>query len=401
MTLLGRELILGVGGGISAYKSADLLRRLQDVGFGVTVIPTRASLNFVGVATWEALSGRPVNQNLWENVYEVPHIKSARQANLIVIAPATADLIAKISGGIADDLLTNVVSAASCPIVLVPAMHPEMWLSAANQENIAKLRSRGILVIEPDEGRMTGEDFGVGRYPEVSRIISEVSSFAEIKSDLLGKKVLITAGGTREAIDPVRFIGNHSSGKQGYAIAVAARNRGAQVVLISANSSLQDPPGVKVIKVSSTSQMQEVLAKEFTDSQILVMAAAVADARPLSLSQEKIKKGNLENIELQLNPDLLKELGAIRGKNQVLVAFAAETESIGDATIEAARTKMISKGADLIFLNDVSNGAIFGEDKTSGILIDSDGTSVEFNLQSKDTLADLLLDSALDKLGIS
>ena len=401
MTLLGRELILGVGGGISAYKSADLLRRLQDVGFGVTVIPTRASLNFVGVATWEALSGRPVNQNLWENVHEVPHIKSARQANLIVIAPATADLIAKISGGIADDLLTNVVSAASCPIVLVPAMHPEMWLSAANQENIAKLRSRGILVIEPDEGRMTGEDFGVGRYPEVSRIISEVSSFAEIKSDLLGKKVLITAGGTREAIDPVRFIGNHSSGKQGYAIAVAARNRGAQVVLISANSSLQDPPGVEVIKVSSTSQMQEALAKEFTDSQILVMAAAVADARPLSLSQEKIKKGNLENIELQLNPDLLKELGAIRGKNQVLVAFAAETESIGDATIEAARTKMISKGADLIFLNDVSNGAIFGEDKTSGILIDSDGTSVEFNLQSKDTLADLLLDSALDKLGIS
>ena len=401
MTLLGRELILGVGGGISAYKSADLLRRLQDVGFGVTVIPTRASLNFVGVATWEALSGRPVNQNLWENVHEVPHIKSARQANLIVIAPATADLIAKISGGIADDLLTNVVSAASCPIVLVPAMHPEMWLSVANQENIATLRSRGILVIEPDEGRMTGEDFGVGRYPEVSRIISEVSSFAEIKSDLLGKKVLITAGGTREAIDPVRFIGNHSSGKQGYAIAVAARNRGAQVVLISANSSLQDPPGVKVIKVSSASQMQESLAKEFTDSQILVMAAAVADARPLSLSQEKIKKGNLENIELQLNPDLLRELGAIRGKNQVLVAFAAETESIGDATIEAARTKMISKGADLIFLNDVSNGAIFGEDKTSGILIDSDGTSVEFKLQSKDTLADLLLDSALDKLGIS
>ena len=401
MTLLGRELILGVGGGISAYKSADLLRRLQDVGFGVTVIPTRASLNFVGVATWEALSGRPVNQNLWENVHEVPHIKSARQANLIVIAPATGDLIAKISGGIADDLLTNVVSAASCPIVLVPAMHPEMWLSAANQENIATLRSRGILVIEPDEGRMTGEDFGVGRYPEVSRIISEVSSFAEINSDLLGKKVLITAGGTREAIDPVRFIGNHSSGKQGYAVAVAARNRGAQVVLISANSSLQDPPGVKVIKVSSASQMQEALAKEFSDSQILVMAAAVADARPLSLSQEKIKKGNLENIELQLNPDLLKELGAIRGKNQVLIAFAAETESIGNATIEAARAKMISKGADLIFLNDVTNGAIFGEDKTSGILIDNNGKSIECKLQGKDTLADLILDSALDKLGIS
>jgi phosphopantothenoylcysteine decarboxylase/phosphopantothenate--cysteine ligase len=401
MTLLGRELILGVGGGISAYKSADLLRRLQDVGFGVSVIPTRASLNFVGSATWEALSGRPVNQNLWENVHEVPHIKRAREANLILIAPATADLIAKISGGIADDLLTNVVSAASCPIVLVPAMHPEMWLSAANQENVATLRSRGVLVIEPDEGRMTGDDFGVGRYPEVSRIISEVSSFAEIKSDLLGKKVLITAGGTREAIDPVRYIGNHSSGKQGYAVAVAARNRGAHVVLISANSSLQDPLGVQVIKVSSASQMQEALEKEFTDSQILVMAAAVADARPLSSSQEKIKKGNFANIELQLNPDLLKELGAIRGKNQVLVAFAAETEAIRDATIEAAKTKMLSKGADLIFLNDVSNGAIFGEDKTSGILIDNNGKSIECKLQGKDTLADLLLDSALDKLGIS
>ncbi len=401
MTLLGRELILGVGGGISAYKSADLLRRLQDVGFGVSVIPTRASLNFVGSATWEALSGRPVNQNLWENVHEVPHIKRAREANLILIAPATADLIAKITGGIADDLLTNVVSAASCPIVLVPAMHPEMWLSAANQKNVATLRLRGVLVIEPDEGRMTGDDFGVGRYPEVSRIISEVSNFAEIKSDLLGKKVLVTAGGTREAIDPVRYIGNHSSGKQGYAVAVAARNRGAQVVLISANSSLQDPPGVEIIKVSSASQMQEALTNEFTDSQILVMAAAVADARPLSLSQEKIKKNNFENIELQLNPDLLKELGAIRGKNQVLVAFAAETEAIGEATIEAAKTKMLSKGADLIFLNDVSNGAIFGEDKTSGFLIDNNGASIECKLQGKDTLADLLLDSALSKLRIS
>lgn len=401
MTLLGRELILGVGGGISAYKSADLLRRLQDVGFGVSVIPTRASLNFVGSATWEALSGRPVNQNLWENVHEVPHIKRAREANLILIAPATADLIAKISVGIADDLLTNVVSAASCPIVLVPAMHPEMWLSAANQENVATLRSRGVLVIEPDEGRMTGDDFGVGRYPEVSRIISEVSRFAEIKSDLLGKKVLITAGGTREAIDPVRYIGNHSSGKQGYAVAVAARNRGAQVVLISANSSLQDPPGVEVIKVSSATQMQEALTNQFADSQILVMAAAVADARPLSSSQEKIKKGNFDNIQLQLNPDLLKELGAIRGKNQVLVAFAAETETISDATIEAAKTKMLSKGADLIFLNDVSNGAIFGEDKTSGFLIDNNGKSIECKLQGKDTLANLLLDRALDKLGIS
>lgn len=401
MTLLGRELILGVGGGISAYKSADLLRRLQDVGFGVSVIPTRASLNFVGSATWEALSGRPVNQNLWENIHEVPHIKRAREANLIVIAPATADLIAKISNGIADDLLTNIVSASSCPIVLVPAMHPEMWLSAANQENVSTLRSRGILVIKPDEGRMTGEDFGVGRYPEISRIISEISDFAEIKSDLLGKNVLVTAGGTREAIDPVRFIGNHSSGKQGYAIAIAARNRGAQVVLISANSNLQDPPGVKIIKVSSTIEMQEVLATEFPKCEILLMAAAVADARPAVASSGKIKKANLENIALQLNPDLLQGLGALRLKGQVLVAFAAETQDISDATVEEARAKMVRKGADLMFLNDVSNGAIFGEEKTSGVLIDSSGTTKKCEVQSKDTLANLLLDVAKDKLGIS
>ena len=399
MTLLGRELILGVGGGISAYKSAELLRRLQDIGFGVSVIPTRSSLNFVGTATWEALSGRPIKQNLWENVHEVPHIKIARTANLIVIAPATADLIAKITSGIADDLLTNVVSAASCPIVMVPAMHPEMWLSSANRENVATLRSRGVLVIEPDEGRMTGNDYGLGRYPEIARIISEISSFAELKSDLLGKKVLVTAGGTRESIDPVRYIGNHSSGKQGYALAIAARNRGAEVVLISANSTLQDPQGIKIVKVVSAIEMQEVLAKEFQNTSILLMAAAVADARPLINSNEKIKKENFEKIELQSNPDLLRQIGEKRGKGQVLVAFAAETKAIDDQVIEVAKSKMRSKGADLIFLNDVSNGAIFGEDKTSGILIDSSGTTTKCDVQGKDTLADLLLDRALDKLG--
>lgn len=188
MTLQGREVILGVGGGISAYKSADLLRRLQDIGFAITVIPTRASLNFVGTSTWEALSGRSVNPNLWNNVHEVPHIKAAREANLIVVAPATADLIAKIANGICDDLLTNTISASTSPLVLVPAMHPEMWLNAATVSNVAVLRARGILVIEPDEGRMTGEDYGIGRYPEVSRIIKEISAFAELKSDYLGKK---------------------------------------------------------------------------------------------------------------------------------------------------------------------------------------------------------------------
>jgi phosphopantothenoylcysteine decarboxylase / phosphopantothenate---cysteine ligase len=398
MTLQGRELILGVAGGISAYKSADLLRRLQDIGFGVSVIPTRASLNFVGTATWEALSGRSVDENLWNNAHEVPHIKRARSANLIVVAPATADLIAKIANGIADDLLTNVISASTCPIVLVPAMHPEMWLSSANQENIATLKKRGILVIEPDEGRMTGEDFGVGRYPEVSRIISEISAFANINSDLLGKKVLVTAGGTRETIDPVRFIANHSTGKQGYAIAKAARNRGAEVVLIAANSNLEALDGVKTLHVSSAQQMQEALAAEFPACEILLMAAAVADARPIAPSLEKIKKANYKSIELEANPDLLADLSHNKSASQVLVAFAAETSAIDGATIDVAKSKMSSKGADLIYLNNVSQGAIFGSNDTSGLLIDSNGEVVEVNNQSKDTLADLLLDRALNKL---
>jgi len=399
MTLLGREIILGVGGGISAYKSADLLRRLQDVGFGVSVIPTRASLNFVGSATWEALSGRSVDENLWNNVHEVPHIKKAREANLIVVAPATADLIAKISNGLADDLLTNVISAATCPIVLVPAMHPEMWLSAANQENVATLRKRGLLVIEPDEGRMTGEDFGVGRYPEVSRIISEISEFANIKSDLLGRKILVTAGGTREAIDPVRFIANHSTGKQGYALAKAARNRGAEVVLIAANSNLDDLPGIRTIKVSTTAQMADALNREFPACEILIMAAAVADARPKSVSSEKIKKANYQSIDLEANPDLLADISKKRIGKQVLVAFAAETTQLNSETIEAAKAKMKHKGSDLIYLNNVSNGEIFGADDTAGVLIDSNGESIEYKTQSKDTLADLLLDQALNKLG--
>jgi phosphopantothenoylcysteine decarboxylase/phosphopantothenate--cysteine ligase len=396
MTLLGRELILGVGGGISAYKSAELLRRLQDIGFGVSVIPTRASLNFVGTATWEALSGRPVTENLWNNVHEVPHIKAARNSNLIVVAPATADLLAKVAAGLADDFLTNVLSATTSPVVFVPAMHPEMWINSATKQNVALLRERGYLVIEPDEGRMTGDDFGIGRYPEVSRIISELSAYAELKSDLLGKKVLVTAGGTREAIDPVRFIGNHSSGKQGYAIAKAARNRGAQVVMILANSNLPELPGVETISVSSTLQMQEALNSHFPECDLLFMAAAVADARPVAMASQKIKKSDLNQIELERNPDLISELSKKSRASQILVAFAAET---GEVDVTAAKVKLSSKGVDLLYLNDVSNGSIFGSDKTEGKLIDSNGSVYECSEQDKDTLADLLLDRALIKLG--
>ena len=396
MTLQGRELILGVGGGISAYKSADLLRRLQDVGFGVTVIPTRSSLNFVGTSTWEALSGRPVNPSLWNSVHEVPHIKAARGTNLIVVAPATADLLAKIANGICDDLLTNTISASKSPIVLVPAMHPEMWLNQATVANVATLRARGILVIEPDEGRMTGEDFGVGRYPEVSRIVSEISKFVDLNSDLLGKRILVTAGGTREAIDPVRYIGNNSSGKQGLAIAKAARNRGAEVVLLSANIAHENLDGIKTISVESTAQMQEALNQEFPLCDAIFMAAAVADAKPTRINSEKIKKGALNSIDLEANPDLIAALAKTAKPSQVLIAFAAET---GATDIKAAQDKLARKGVHLLFLNDVSDGAIFGSDMTSGFILNVDGSQIACPQQSKDTLADLLLDQALIKLG--
>ncbi len=395
MKFSGREVILGIGGGISAYKSADLLRRLQDVGLDVSVVPTKASLNFVGTATWEALSGHPVTTSLWNNVHDVAHIKLSKKASAILIAPTTADLLAKLANGLADDLLTNIVLATTAPLILIPAMHPEMWSHKATQENVKRLRNRGVLVIEPDEGRMTGEDIGVGRYPTVERIIKETTTFLEITSPLLGKQILVTAGGTREPIDPVRYIGNRSTGKQGFAIAKVARSQGAEVTLIAANCDLPTPLGVRRINVESASQMQEVLNIEFTKTDALFMAAAVADAKVEKIANEKIKKSDLETIKLSPNPDLLVDLKSFK-KGQVVIAFAAETS--GDIVVEGRR-KCVAKGADLIYVNDVSNGAIFGSDQTSGWVIDSDGNSEKFDLNNKDTLAFELLKRAQVKLG--
>jgi len=394
MSLQGREVILGVGGGISAYKSAELLRRLQDLGLQISVVPTRASLNFIGKATWEALSHRPVNENLWNNISDVAHIKSARIADVIIVAPTTADLLAKFANGIADDLLTNIFIASSAPKILIPAMHTEMWENAATQKNVQILRERGILVIEPDTGRLTGNDVGSGRYPEISRLISEISSFLDLRSDLLGRKVLISAGGTREAIDPVRFIANRSTGKQGYAIAVAARNRGADVILVSANVSLQEPEGIKIIKVESAAQMAKTLTDNFPDCDILVMSAAVADARPALTSSKKLPKSEYRSIELVENIDILKTLSSQK-EQQIIIAFAAET---GDSALERAKSKIATKGADLLYLNDVSDGAIFGQDSTEGWILNSTGEISKFETASKDTLANELLDQALIKL---
>jgi len=394
-----REVILGVGGGIAAYKSCDLLRRLQDRGYSVTVVPTPSSLNFVGSATWEALSGKPVTTQVWERVDEVRHISLAKTANSIIIAPATADLIARISAGRADDLLTNLVLAVDVPILIVPAMHPQMWLDPATQANVATLRSRGFYVMEPEVGRLTGDDIGPGRFPETSAIIENFEKTIEAKKDLLDRRVLVTAGGTREAIDPVRYIGNRSSGRQGAAVASTARDRGAQVTLIMANSQLsaeesRNLEGVNVIPVETALEMHKHLENEFPKSDILVMSAAVADARPLQVSSGKIKKGDLQRIDLTQNPDLLKSIAAIR-KHQIVIAFAAETS----LDIELAKAKLEAKGANILYLNDVSGGAIFGSASTQGVIITSNGAQIEVPNSSKESLADLLLDQALIQLG--
>ena len=394
-----REVILGVGGGIAAYKSCDLLRRLQDRGYRVTVVPTPSSLNFVGAATWEALSGRAVTTQVWERVDEVRHISLANNADALIIAPATADLIARIAVGRADDLLTNLVLAIDAPILIVPAMHPQMWSDPATQSNVEILRKRGLAVMEPAIGRLTGDDVGQGRFPETQAIIAKFEEVIEIEKDFLGKKVLITAGGTREAIDPVRYIGNRSSGRQGAAVARAARDRGAQVQMIFANPQLSpdelaELDGIEIVNVETAIEMYQALERSFPDSDFLVMSAAVADARPSQYSEGKIKKGELRDIELIENPDLLKSIAKLRTK-QVVVAFAAETNN----DLAAAQAKMQAKGANILYLNNVSNGAIFGALDTEGFIITSNGAHIPVPLTSKDTLAELLLDQALNQLG--
>jgi len=393
-----REVVLGVGGGIAAYKSCDLLRRLQDAGFGVTVIPTPASLHFVGKATWEALSGRPVTTTVWERVDEVRHVRLAKESEFNVIAPATADLIARIAHGRADDLLTNTILASSAPTLIVPAMHPQMWANAATVANVALLRSRGFVVMEPDHGRLTGRDVGVGRFPDTARILETFASITDPIQDFKGVKVLITAGGTREMIDPIRFIGNQSSGRQGYALAKAALKRGGEVTLILANSSLPDLMGATTIRVQSADEMFAEVSMRFDSCNLIAMSAAVADAKPLHFSAEKIKKGSLSSIDLTPNKDIIATV-AERKTGQVVIAFAAETT----LDIEEGERKLRSKGADILYLNDVAGSEIFGSDQTQGVIltvIDEDSLSREgISRTSKDTLADLLLDQALSKLG--
>lgn len=396
------RIVLGVGAGIAAYKVCELLRLLTESGHVVRVVPTPDSLRFVGAATWEALSGQPVSTSPWDDVHEVPHVALGQRANLVFVAPATADLLARAATGLAPDLLSNVLLTARCPVVYAPAMHTEMWQHPATQANVATLRARGAIVLEPASGRLTGNDSGPGRLPEPAELYQAAlrvlaRGAAALVPDLTGRHVLVTAGGTREELDPVRFIGNWSSGLQGYALARTAAARGAEVTLIAANTSLPDPAGVSVLKVTSACQMREAAVSAATVADAVVMAAAVADYRPVARSETKLKKsaGPPEPIELTENPDILRELSAERRKSgQIIVGFAAETDDpIGNGLV-----KLAAKGCDLLVVNKVGKGLAFGTADNAADILAADGQHVFVPLGPKDSLADVIWDNVASRL---
>lgn len=391
----GREVVLGVSAGIAAYKSCELLRRLQDHGFLITVIPTESSLNFVGKATWQALSGREVHTTVWEDSASVSHVTIANDADLIIVAPATADVISRLAQGRADDLLTTTFLASSAPKIVVPAMHPGMWLNTATQSNVQTLRQRGVLVLDPVVGRLTGTDSGIGRFPETKDIIEKVLQVTKTSSELLGRKLLVTAGGTVETIDPVRYIGNRSSGRQGLAVAYEALRAGAQVTVVAGNTDFFELSGARVLSVESALEMHQVVEQEFPEHDALVMSAAVADVRPQQLNDAKIKKESLSEISLTANPDILMMVGRNKRVNQVVVGFAAETES---NFLELGKEKMVRKGADFLFVNNVAQGAVFGQSATSGALLSLQGVQETFSNVDKHIVARSIISNIARKL---
>ena len=392
----GRQVVLGVGAGIAAYKACDLLRRLQDESYEVTVVPTSSSLNFVGRATWEALSGKEVKSEVWEGTQSVSHVALADAADLVVIAPATADLISRIATGRADDLLTTTVLATSCPVLIVPSMHPGMYLNPATQANLKTLIARGFYILEPDTGRLTGKDSGIGRFPETTRIISKVREISGRSARLAGRKVVVTTGGTMESIDPVRFIGNRSSGRQGLAIAYEALREGAEVTVVSGITEEYELSGINRIDVKTAQEMQQVVSAEMEGADALVMAAAVADARPEQIEVEKINKGELTKLALIKNPDILAEASKLKKRNQVFVGFAAET---GDGIREKGLKKLHTKGVDLLFVTDVSNGKVFGETETTGVLLSKRGTEWGFQAADKHEVGRQIVEELIHELG--
>jgi phosphopantothenoylcysteine decarboxylase/phosphopantothenate--cysteine ligase len=401
------RVVLGVSGGIAAYKACELLRQFTESDHDVTVVPTAAALEFVGAPTWAALSGKPVATDVWSSVHEVPHVRIGQAAELLVVAPATADLIAKAAHGLADDLLTNTLLTARCPIVLAPAMHTEMWLHPATQENVATLRGRGVLVIEPAEGRLTGADTGKGRLPdpveifEIARDVLSRAGSANLQ-DLAGRHVVVSAGGTREYLDPVRFLGNRSSGRQGYALARTAVARGAEVTLVSANVSLPDPAGAKVVRVETTGQLREAVVAAAVTADAVVMAAAPADFRPTSVNESKIKKrvdGSAPTLVLEQNPDILAEIAHDRAREgSVIVGFAAETGDESGTVLEHAQEKLARKGCDLLVVNDVSGGKVFGSTENEAVVLTASGETTTVQRGSKAALAHVIWDAVATRL---
>ncbi|HSU01441.1 MAG TPA: bifunctional phosphopantothenoylcysteine decarboxylase/phosphopantothenate--cysteine ligase CoaBC [Nocardioides sp.] len=393
------RVVLGVSGGIAAYKACELLRRLTESGHDVTVVPTASALEFVGAPTWAALSGKPVSTSVWADVHAVPHVRIGQHADVVVVAPATADLLARAAHGLADDLLTNTLLTARCPVVFAPAMHTEMWEHPATRANVATLRQRGAVVIEPAEGRLTGADTGKGRLPdpvEIFELVREVLARGAAAQDLSGLKVVVSAGGTREYLDPVRFLGNRSSGLQGYALARAAASRGAHVTLVSANVSLPDPAGVSVVRVETTEQLRDAVVGATATADAVVMAAAPADFRPTAVSDAKIKKaddGSAPAIELQQNPDILAEISHDRARaGAVIVGFAAETGDATGSVLDLGRAKLARKGCDLLVVNDVSGGAVFGSTDNEAVILGADGAAVEVPRGTKTALAHVIWD---------
>ncbi|MER6482162.1 bifunctional phosphopantothenoylcysteine decarboxylase/phosphopantothenate--cysteine ligase CoaBC [Streptomyces virginiae] len=394
------KVVLGVSGGIAAYKACELLRRLTESGHDVRVVPTAASLNFVGEATWAALSGNPASTEVWETVHEVPHVRIGQGADLVAVAPATADMLAKAAHGLADDLLTNTLLTARCPVVFAPAMHTEMWEHPATQENVATLRRRGAVVIEPAVGRLTGKDTGKGRLPdpeEIFEVCRQVLRRGVAEADLAGRHVVISAGGTREPLDPVRFLGNRSSGKQGYALARTAVARGARVTLIAANTALADPAGVDVVRVGTAVQLREAVLKAASDADVVVMAAAVADFRPAEYAGGKIKKKDGEDpapVALVRNPDVLAEISADRAREgQVIVGFAAETDHV----LDNGRAKLRRKGCDLLVVNEVGETRTFGSEENEAIILASDGSEIPVPYGPKEALAEAIWDQVTQR----
>jgi phosphopantothenoylcysteine decarboxylase / phosphopantothenate---cysteine ligase len=389
------RIVLGVSGGVAAYKAALLLRAFTEAGHDVRVVPTPGALHFVGAATFEALSGNPVTTDVWSDVHQVAHVRIGQGADLVVIAPATADLLARAVAGRADDLLTATLLTASCPVVFVPAMHTEMWQHPATQANVATLRRRGAIVLPPAVGRLTGPDSGPGRLPEPEDIAALAfvvlrSGSAALAHDLAGRRVVISAGGTREPLDPVRYLGNRSSGKQGWALARVAAARGADVVLVAANVDLPAPFGVRVVPVGTAEELRVAMLAEATSADVVVMAAAVADFRPENPAASKLKKGSASepnSVSLVRNPDVLAELVTKRAPGQLVVGFAAETGDEEDDVLGHAQAKLARKGCDLLVVNDVSGGRVFGRPENAVVVLAADGAVLEVPPGSKDAVA--------------